>query len=603
VRPRAGVAAERPASGPGLPFALWLAVTVAALASRGLWVIDETRYASIAWDMWLRHDWLVPRLGGVPYSDKPPLLFWLLELGWAAAGVNAWWPRLVPALFALLAAFLTSRLAARLWPDRPLAREAAPLILLGTPFWALYGTVLLHDMPLVCAVLVAHLGLVAVAAWYTGGSQARLRRRAFGWLLFGAALGAGALAKGPVVLIHTLPAALLAPWWTASGTGAAGDSSARPWTRWYAGVVAAVLLGAVLALTWALPAAAAGGRAYADSILWSQTAGRVVSSMAHARPWWWYLPLVPLVLFPWALWPPLWRGFAPGPGSGLDAGTRFCVAWVGGGFLLLSAVSGKQPHYLLPLLPGCALLVARALSARGGLVNRRDALLAFGALALAGAAMAALPLLWAATASKAPPFWIPRVAPAWGLAAAAIACVLAISRPLYALGQARRLALAATAFTVLLQLGPVRRASPDYDVEPLAAHLATLERDGVPVAHLGRYDDQYQFTGRLRRVLEVIEPRDVAGWMERHPDGRVVTYYREWRADLATAAGAARPPVRAPLAGSGSRQANEPRPEFAQAYRGGAVAVWPAADVRRHPEVLERLPAQDTRPSWSARGT
>ncbi|VAW74626.1 Polymyxin resistance protein ArnT, undecaprenyl phosphate-alpha-L-Ara4N transferase; Melittin resistance protein PqaB, partial [hydrothermal vent metagenome] len=60
---------------------LELLVAVAALAAIQLWLrpllpVDETRYLSVAWEMWSRGDFLVPYLNGEAYSHKPPLLFW-----------------------------------------------------------------------------------------------------------------------------------------------------------------------------------------------------------------------------------------------------------------------------------------------------------------------------------------------------------------------------------------------------------------------------------------------------------------------------------------------------------------------------------------------
>ena len=45
--------------------------------ARPLMPVDETRYAAVAWEMWTRGDFIVPRLDGLPYDHKPPLLFWL----------------------------------------------------------------------------------------------------------------------------------------------------------------------------------------------------------------------------------------------------------------------------------------------------------------------------------------------------------------------------------------------------------------------------------------------------------------------------------------------------------------------------------------------
>ena len=38
--------------------------------------IDETRYLSIAWEMRQSGSWITLHLNGLPYVDKPPLLFW-----------------------------------------------------------------------------------------------------------------------------------------------------------------------------------------------------------------------------------------------------------------------------------------------------------------------------------------------------------------------------------------------------------------------------------------------------------------------------------------------------------------------------------------------
>jgi len=59
-----------------------------ALSTRTYFPIDETRYVGVAWEMWLRGDFLVPHLNGEPYSHKPPLLFWLFQAGWWLFGVT-----------------------------------------------------------------------------------------------------------------------------------------------------------------------------------------------------------------------------------------------------------------------------------------------------------------------------------------------------------------------------------------------------------------------------------------------------------------------------------------------------------------------------------
>jgi len=82
-------------SGATLAMLLATAIIVARVAALPLMPIDETRYLSVAWEMWQHHTFLVPTLNGEAYSHKPPLLFWLIQLGWWLFGTSDWVARLV----------------------------------------------------------------------------------------------------------------------------------------------------------------------------------------------------------------------------------------------------------------------------------------------------------------------------------------------------------------------------------------------------------------------------------------------------------------------------------------------------------------------------
>jgi 4-amino-4-deoxy-L-arabinose transferase-like glycosyltransferase len=451
----------------GVPVAIaWMLVLVVALATRPLLPIDETRYASVAWEMWRTGDYLVPHLNGHPYSDKPPLLFWLITGGWSVFGPSEYWARLVGPLSALAALLATAILGRRLWPEPQPSRVAA-LVLAGTLVWAVYGTLLLFDTVLAVCVLVGLIGLV----------EAR-RGRPRGFTLLAIGVGLGVLAKGPVVLIHLMPAAMLAGWWDVrrlSDTDAPMAVGPTGW-RWAAGIAAAVLVGAAIALAWAIPAAMAGGPAYARAIFVGQTAGRVVRSFAHRRPLWWYIPNLFWMLLPWLAWPALWRSGrsawrarAPGRRFPDDAGLRLCVAVVIPALIVFSVVSGKQVHYLLPEVPLFALAVGRLLASQDR-----------GRTARALEPNANVARIAAAT-----------------LLAVVVAHVVA---------------------------APYLRQR--YDGAEVAAHLAALEQRGVPVANEGPYAGQFSYIGRLRKPLVEVPAESVAVWLTTHPGGRVVTYPR-----------------------------------------------------------------------------
>jgi 4-amino-4-deoxy-L-arabinose transferase-like glycosyltransferase len=323
-----------------LPAMLWLVVVVSGILFRPLMAVDETRYLSVAWEMWNSGNFLVPHLDGATYAHKPPLLFWLVDAAWAAFGVHEWVARLIPALFGLGAIYMVQRMARLLWPEDAAAQRLAPLILAGTGSAALYGSLTMFDLMLTFFVLLGIEG--AVRAWRGSG---------WGWLVCGCALGCALLSKGPVALLHALPVLLLAPLWMKEGPK-------EGWVRCYASTLGAVALAGAIALAWALPAADAGGEAYARELLWGQTADRLVAASAHSRPLWWYLPILPALLFPWIFVPRLWRSAR----IGRDPGEVLCFIWLASALIAFSLISGKQAHYLLPETAPAALLAARWLN-------------------------------------------------------------------------------------------------------------------------------------------------------------------------------------------------------------------------------------------------
>lgn len=321
-----------------------LALYLAASLVRPVLPVDETRYLAVTWEMWQSGDLLVPTLNGELYSHKPPLLFWLVYAGWAATGVSSWWPRVLVSLFALGSLGLLRPLTRELFPERTEAAGWAPLVLAASWPWAYFSSAIMFDLVLSFFVLLGALGLVR--AWRGGGASA--------WVVYAVALGGGFLTKGPVVLLHLLPVAMLAPLW---GRG----SKTLGWA-WYGRLLLASLGGAAVAFAWAIPAGIVGGEAYRNAILWGQTAGRLSESFAHREPWWFYLVALPVLTLPWWGWPAFWRG-ARGM-SFREAGVRFVLVQGASALLALSLVSGKQGQYLLPEVAVLAVLGGRMLAGR-----------------------------------------------------------------------------------------------------------------------------------------------------------------------------------------------------------------------------------------------
>jgi len=482
---------------------LWLFLIVASLSSRYYIPIDETRYVTVAWNMWLRGDFLVPFLNDEAYSHKPPLLFWMIQLGWAIFGVNDWWPRLVPSFFALGGVFLTARLANLLWPPRDSVARMAPVILFSSLLWMAFATATMFDMLVAFFTLLGMLGMLTAwrgAAWK-------------GWGLVGLSIGLGLLAKGPTILLQILPAAILAPWWARGG--------GIVWRRWYIGMLGAVLLGAAIALTWAIPAGIRGGEVYQHAIFWGQTADRMVKSFAHQRPFWWYFPLMPVILFPWLLWGGVWRGLIKLCGSLDDTGVRFCLAWGLPVFLAFCFISGKQVHYLLPIFPAFALLAARGLDALETPPGRAGRLGVGLVIILGGAVLLALPH-WAAQVAVAQ--WLGRIPALAGILFLLCGGVFMAWRSMNAERQVWLTAAASLVMVLGLHLALIRTAGLAYDIRPISAKIKALQDAGVPLANVGKYHGQYQFAGRLEHSIEQTQFDQLAAWFDAHPGGRVIFY-------------------------------------------------------------------------------
>ena len=507
--------------------ALWLILVVAALTTRPLLPVDETRYLTVAWEMWTSADRLVPHLNGLPYSDKPPLLFWLINLGWSLFGVSDVVGRLVSPLFGLASLFGTALVARLLWPETVSVRLLAPWVVLGSLIWTGAATLSMFDVMLMFFTLVALTGVLIAARATAGLGRARRSYGWFvvGWALFGIGAGLGALSKGPVIILFTFPVVLFAPLWLPAAPRAGGVGR----LIWYAGAASGIVLGAAIGFGWAVAAAAQGGEEYGQAILWGQTSGRVLNSFAHGRPIWWYLPMLFVLLFPWMLWPTLWGSMRRIAWRG-DAGLAFCLIWFFGALIGLSLVSGKQPHYFLPAVPAFALIAARAVSGAGQTRASWPRALPGILVAVTGLCAAGFGVWLGPDSTVVGRAVIPdgggRAMLFLGVVMIGFGATAAFWRTGSPTRQLPVLALQSVAVIVVAHLLVATRAAPVFDVSAAAGQIASLKREGRPVAHVGKYHGQYQFLGRIDEPLDVIRGDEIVEWFGRNPNGVVVAYHR-----------------------------------------------------------------------------
>lgn len=310
----------------------------------GLMDPDEGRYAEIAREMLLLKDWLIPHLNLAPYLEKPPLVYWLTSLSFAAFGQTEWAARLPAALAALAGVYLAYWLGRVLWGERQ--GFWGGMALATCAGYVVLARILTLDMVF---TLFLNLGL---ALGYVALS--RQRPRLWPWAYLAVALAV--LVKGPAALVL---AGLI--WGLAAlfrGRQAC-YALIRP-TSWL--LLAAVVLPWFVAAAWRYPK-------FPRYFLWEHHVQRYVSgAYFHAEPWWYFGPVLLALLLPWTALLP----WILGRRAELERDDRiFLMLWAGVVLAFFSLSRGKLAPYILPALMPLALLTGEALA---GLQSRSDSL-------------------------------------------------------------------------------------------------------------------------------------------------------------------------------------------------------------------------------------
>jgi len=328
--------ARRTAAAVGLALLLLLPGIGAGYSGR-----DEAEYAAVAHAMNATGDYLVPRLFGRLYPDKPPLSEWLTAASFRVFGENEASGRLPHVLLAAGSVALLLRLGARLLDRR--RGSIASLLFSTSLLFLVYGRLLLTDADLLFFTLAAILALLSILE----GDPA-----APAVLAAGVALGLAILVKGPV--------ALLAPGLFSAGYLTGGG---RPAVRRLARLALAGAVALGVALPWFLLASRATAGESLRSFLLRENFRRFASPMeGHGGPLF-FFPLV------------FWFGFFPWSGTLLFLLRRDALAssparrgllfWVAGTLVFFTFSATKLPHYVLPALPAAALLAASAVPPTG----------------------------------------------------------------------------------------------------------------------------------------------------------------------------------------------------------------------------------------------
>lgn len=306
----------------------------------------ESRFAQITSQMVETGDLTEARFQDRRAHDVSPLAHWLQAAsaaGLKATETRAIWPYRLPSILAaMLAAAACAWGAAAFWGGQ--RGTVAGVVLASSLLLSTMGFMATADALLCATVMLAMAALSRIYADARVGRPPRTRHR----LVFWAALAASVLLKGLVgPLIVGLTLATLAIW----------DRKAAWIGR--LGWVWGLLLMLAAAGPWALAVTVA-----TDGEFWSGAMAQLWRALGGGGRFLglpgYHLALSPMLLFPATL---LMVAAAVSAWKRRDeTGIRFALAWLVPAWILFELTPAKLPHFVLPLYPAIAWLIAAALT-------------------------------------------------------------------------------------------------------------------------------------------------------------------------------------------------------------------------------------------------
>jgi 4-amino-4-deoxy-L-arabinose transferase-like glycosyltransferase len=318
---------------------------------------DEARFAQATKQMIENRDYVDIRFQDEVRYKKPVGIYWLQAaavstaraLGMTQALTTIWLYR-IPSLLGAIGGVLLTYWAALAFVSRRAALLAG-LMIASSILLAVEARFATTDAMLTAAVVAA---MGALARLYLPEQRAQLDARS-AWTLpaiFWTALAIGILLKGPVILMVVGLAVV-----TLVGIDRRAD-----WLRALKPLVGVLWL-AALVLPWFIAIIGRADDAFIAESVGHDLLPKLYSNQeGHGALPGFYLLLFWLMFFPGSMLaglatPAVWA-------ARREPGAKFLLAWLVPSWLVFELVVTKLPHYVLPLFPAIAILIAGIMEAR-----------------------------------------------------------------------------------------------------------------------------------------------------------------------------------------------------------------------------------------------
>ena len=400
----------------------WIVFTAAVvmftnLGVTRLWDQDEAFFARTAVEMHQRHEWIVPYFNGELFAHKPPLMFWLMRVGFSLFGVTEFAARFWSAAFAVGTALLVYRMGRRMFS--PQAGLYAGLMISTALMFDVVGRAATPDSFLVFFSTLALFIFTRHESWSDeNAASVDTATKPLPWSTCAAmyaAMGIAVLVKGPIGVL--LPGAVIGLYLLVRGTAQPAADVAMSNDRilailrrfnparilrtiWSMRPLTALAMVLLVAGPWFAAVGWRTGGTFIYEFFGVQNFGRFVGAMDnHGGGIWYYLPAILVGFFPWSIFAiptaldliRRWRGRETG-----QNGAKFLTCWILVYLGFFSIAATKLPNYVLPAYPALALATAcfvdRWLS-QPARVSRWWPRLSFGTLLAVGVAAAIVPTI------------------------------------------------------------------------------------------------------------------------------------------------------------------------------------------------------------------
>ena len=319
------------------------------MSGLGLTDRDEGSNAEAAREMLETGDWISPTLNYEPRFAKPAFVYWLISGSYTLFGINEFAARF-PSAFSGLCVLLLQYAFVHRWLGATLAWLSSIMLLLNMEFLAI------NRMVLTDPELVMFTTLAGYSFWHA--LHGPKKPRSWWFLSFYLAMGFGMLVKGPVGII--IPLVGVIPYLILSRQGKIF------WQKGFPLFGTGLVL--LVAAPWYIAMFQIHGEAYWAAAQ-ANTAGRFMSPMeGHGGTLLFYIPILLLGFFPWSAFLPSvlyqalkkWKAYWNGQGFATQEQNLefFLSLWVVGLLVFFTLSATRLPHYIYPLFPASAILVA-----------------------------------------------------------------------------------------------------------------------------------------------------------------------------------------------------------------------------------------------------